>query len=240
MSIARRAARHLPGPIRERLWSATVGRHRDVRWGNMRRTKPFSEVWGSDRGLPVDRRYIEEFLAAHAADIRGQALEIHGPLYTERYGGDRVHRAHVLDIDPDNEQATIVGDLSLEATLPEGRFDSFVNTQTLQFIPDADAAAANCYRCLAPGGVLLLTAPSASRLDVGLDDYWRWTPRGLEEFLARCLPPEAEREVTPYGNVLTTVAFAYGLSAEELTDAEYAVRDPLFPLVVCARVRKPA
>jgi SAM-dependent methyltransferase len=237
-SLVRAAARRLPRPLRDALWRRTTGPSVSVRWGNMRRTRPFSEIWGADRGLPVDRRYIEDFVAAHAADVRGQALEIQSLQYIERYGGDRIEQAHVLDIDASNEQATIVGDLAREETLPEGAFDCFLLTQTLQFLPNPGSAAANAYRCLAPGGVLLLTVPTSSRLEPG-GDYWRWTPLGLEEFLARALPSRAEREVTGHGNVLTMVAFLYGLGSEELSHEEYAFEDPRFPLVACARVRKP-
>src|SRR5690348_8634455 len=36
-----------------------VGR---VNFGDLRRLKPISVVWGFDRGRPVDRYYIEQFL----------------------------------------------------------------------------------------------------------------------------------------------------------------------------------
>ena len=42
-----------------------------VRWGSLRRTGPFSRQWGYDRGTPVDRIYIEQFVRDHGADVRG-------------------------------------------------------------------------------------------------------------------------------------------------------------------------
>src|SRR4051794_24995082 len=107
----RRAGRRLPRPLREALWRRTVGRQDAVEWGSLRRTEPFSRDWGAERGVPVDRVYIERFLARHAADVRGEALEIQGALYTERYGSGRVATADVLDLDSSNPAATIVGDL---------------------------------------------------------------------------------------------------------------------------------
>jgi SAM-dependent methyltransferase len=235
----RRAARRLPRPIRDALWKRTVGRpSRDVRWGNLRRTEPFSRQWGAERGLPVDRVYIERFLEQHAGDIRGDVLEVHGSLYTERFGGDRVTAAHVLDLDASNPAATIVGDLADPAVLPEGRFDCFVLTQTLQFVADAAAAVATAYRSLAPRGVLLLTVPCVSQLEQEWDDFWRWTPRGLDLFLEHTLPAGAGRDIAAYGNVLTSIAFLLGLAAEELSEDEYAVEDDAYPLVVCARVER--
>ena len=41
--------------------------------------------------------------------------------------------------------------------------------------------------------------------------------------------------VTAYGNLLATVAFAYGLAAEELDRQELATVDPRFPLTVGVR-----
>ena len=38
--------------------------------GTLRRVEPLSAQWGFDRGTPIDRHYIELFLAAHASDIR--------------------------------------------------------------------------------------------------------------------------------------------------------------------------
>ncbi len=239
MTQLRRLGRRLPRTLREAVWRRTLARRSRVRWGNLRRREPFSRVWGTDRGMPVDRVYIERFLQEHASDVRGRTLEIGGPLYTSRFGGDRVARAEVLDIDPENELATIRGDLADPATLPEGAIDCFVLTQTLQFIPDAEAALANAYRCLAPAGVLLLTVPSLSQLRAGGEDLWRWAPRGAAELVGRALPDEAESILQARGNLLTCLAFLLGLAADELDSAAYEHDDRQYPLVVCARIRKP-
>jgi hypothetical protein len=47
-------------------------RPRPVRWGSLRRLTPVSRVFGFDRGLPLDRHYIEDFLRTHSADIAGR------------------------------------------------------------------------------------------------------------------------------------------------------------------------
>lgn len=44
-----------------------------ARFGNFR---PLSASYGFDRGTPVDRLYIEEFLKLHSDDVRGRVLEI--------------------------------------------------------------------------------------------------------------------------------------------------------------------
>jgi SAM-dependent methyltransferase len=211
---------------------------RRPRWGDLRRTEPFGRQFGYERGTPIDRVYIEEFLGGHAADVRGEVLEIGEPLYTERFGGQDVTASHVLDLDAANPRATIVGDLAAPDTLPAARFDCAILTQTLQFVTDVDAALANVWRALAPGGVLLVAVPTISKLDTDYErDLWRFTAAGLEELLTRTCRG-GELEVGGYGNVLAAVAFLMGLAAEDLRPAELEVRDPELALVACGRARK--
>ena len=59
-------ARRMLGAARQRLRRADAVRPIDM--GQLRRVTPVSRQWGSDRGLPIDRFYIESFLTEHAAD----------------------------------------------------------------------------------------------------------------------------------------------------------------------------
>src|SRR5512132_1824482 len=52
------------------------------------RALPLSDDWGYSRGQPIDRLYISRFLSGNRDDIRGDVLEVKGPLYTRRYGRD--------------------------------------------------------------------------------------------------------------------------------------------------------
>jgi SAM-dependent methyltransferase len=210
-----------------------------VRWGSLRRTVPLSSDWGYDRGTPIDRIYIEAFLAKYAADIRGACLEVMNADYTERFGGARVSRRDILDIDPANTRATIVADLGEVDSLPAARFDCVIFTQTLHLVPDMRVALSNVWRALAPGGVLLVTVPALGRHDVRKTfhhDRWRVTRTGLE-WIVGSLPGE-RADITTYGNVLSCAAFLYGLAAEELRPEELHLNDPAFPLIVAARVCK--
>jgi SAM-dependent methyltransferase len=183
--------------------------------------------------------YIEQFLAAHAPDVRGACLEVLNADYTHRFGGAVVTSSDVLDIDPANTAATIFADLGEPDSLPAQRFDCVIFTQTLHLIPDMQTAIANVWRTLAPRGVLLLTVPALGRHDVHKGfhhDRWRVTRTGLEWLLARL--PNAHAGVTTYGNVLSCAAFLYGLASEELQPEELQFHDPQFPLIVAARVVK--
>ena len=211
-------------------------------WGNLRSTRPFSDDYGWDRGTPVDRVYIERFLARHAADVRGACLEVRDASYVRTFGGTAVEVAEVLDIDPDNPEAGVIADLGDPGSLPTGRYDCFVMTQTLHLIPRPEVALRNAWEALRPGGVLLLTVPALSRHQPQpgpSQDFWRYTPVGLRALLEGVLS-EADTLVTGYGNLLACVAFLEGLAAHELRPEELGIQDPHFPLIVGARVQKPA
>lgn len=71
---------------------------RSVRWGNLRRLRPFSDRYGYDRGTPIERYYIERFLSEHAQRIRGSVLEAKDARYSRRFGCGT--RLYVVNIDP--------------------------------------------------------------------------------------------------------------------------------------------
>ena len=209
-------------------------------WGELRRTNPISRDWGFDRGAPVDRWYIERFVARHADDVAGVVLEVKEGDLTARVGGGAVDRCDVVDIDPDNPKATIFADLRAAPGIADATYDCIILTQTLHLIDDMPAALRECARLLKPGGVLLATLPCLSRVSVeyGADgDFWRVTPASARKLFGEMFPPDAV-DVRGRGNVLAGVAFSYGLAAHELTDEELAADDPSFPLLVTVRAVK--
>ncbi|HVS85859.1 MAG TPA: polysaccharide deacetylase family protein [Gaiellaceae bacterium] len=47
-----------------------------VAFGDLGGTTPTSRLFGFDRGLPIDRWYVERFLGSNAVDIHGRVLEV--------------------------------------------------------------------------------------------------------------------------------------------------------------------
>jgi peptidoglycan/xylan/chitin deacetylase (PgdA/CDA1 family) len=220
---------------------APYGR-RTLEFEDLRRTSPVSRNWGLDRGMPIDRRYIHAFMGRHAADVRGDVLEMLDAELTTSYGRDRVVASDVLDIDPGNQRATVVADLRVAEQMPENAYDCFILTQTLHLIDDMAGVLANAHRALKPGGVLLLTLPCASMVAVEYGprgDHWRFTEAGARALVEQAFDP-ASIEVRGYGNVLATTAFLYGLGCDDLDPAELEEYDPAYPMLVTVRAQKAA
>ena len=243
------ARRFIPTTVRQRLWKwrhgladcPPVGQ---VQLGMMRRLTPISRVWGFDRGLPVDRYYIEGFLAAHAADIQGRVLEIGDNTYTLKYGGSRVIGSEILHPVEGNPRATIIADLSRGENIPSESFDCIICTQTLMFIFEIHNAIHTLHRVLKPGGVLLMTLAGVShqisRQDMARwGDYWRFTSLSARR-LCECVFPPANVTVQAHGNVLAAIAFLHGLAREELRQEELDTKDPDYEVLITARAVKRA
>jgi SAM-dependent methyltransferase len=224
---------------RLRLQSTPVG---TVDLGSWNRLTPISGVFGRDRGLPIDRYYIEQFLAANASDIQGRVLEIGDAFYTTKFGGDRVTHSDVLHVRAGNPLATIVADLTRADNIPTDTFDCIILTQTLQMIYPLRAALAHVQRILKPGGVLLVTGSGITKIArrEGIDDwgeYWHITGQGAQHLLQEFFPA-ANVHVQIYGNVLTAAANLYGMAAEEFTSDALDYCDADYEVLVTIRAQK--
>jgi SAM-dependent methyltransferase len=62
--------------------------------------------------------------------------------------------------------------------------DVVLTTETLEHIPDPQVYLGQAFRCLKPGGQLILTVPFAARWHFIPHDYWRFTPSGLGQLLS--------------------------------------------------------
>ena len=241
-SFSQRTLARARETIRALLGGASrAARPERVHFGSLRRLEPVSREFGFDRGLPVDRYYIEAFLGRHAADVRGRVLEVGDDAYTRRFGDGRVTRRDVLHVDAGNPQATIVADLATGDAIPGDAFDCVILTQTLHLVYDVRAALATLRRILRPGGTLLATFPGLSQLscDVWRDTwYWGFTTRAARRLFAEAFP-DTEVEIEAHGNVLAATAFLQGIASEELERFELDHRDPAYELLITARVRTP-
>jgi SAM-dependent methyltransferase len=244
-SVVRRAARRLlPAPMR-----ASIYRHYRRHWppvaivriGTPRRLLPISRNFGLERGSPIDRYYIEDFLRRHsgATDyapgaIHGHVLEVGEDTYTRHFGLS-VDRVDILDASPENPRGTIIADLADGTNLPSDAYDCVICIQTLLVIYDVTAAIRTLHRILKPGGTVLVTVPGISQIcrpDIdSWGDYWRFTTLSARRLFEEVFEP-ANVTVDSYGNVLTASAFLYGLSTEDLSRRELDLHDPDFQVTI--------
>jgi SAM-dependent methyltransferase len=225
---------------RRRPWRRRSSPPGTVNLGDLRRLEPFSLDFGFDRGRPIDRGYIEEFLARHRRDVRGRVLEVGDDGYTRQFGGPAVVTHDVLHVDDGNARATLVGDLADGRDFPSNAFDCIILTQTLHLVFDLRAAVATLHRMLKAGGVLLVTVPGVSSIDRGewgATWYWSLTPAALQRLLEERFGREGVA-VSCQGNVLAATAFLYGLVDSELEREELESPDPHYPVIVAARAVK--
>ena len=219
-------------PTSLRSWvrrvSANLGLRADPRVLALRYAlgaSPVSREWGFDRGTPIDRYYIEQFLERNSADVRGRVLEVGDDAYTKRFGDGRVARSDVLHVEEGVSGTTIVGDLTRADHVPSGVFDCIILTQTLHLIYDVRAAIRTLHRTLRPDGVLLLTAPGITRLSHReWPGSWHWSLTTnsaarlfVEAFGAKHVTVES------HGNVMAASAFLYGLACEDVRRADLRV-----------------
>jgi hypothetical protein len=200
-----------------------------VEMGHWRRLSAISRDFGSDRGRPIDRYYIENFLQDHAGDVKGRVLELGDPSYTQRFGGSRVTQSDVLHAAAGNPVATVVGDLVTGAGVPREAYDCMIVTQGYHVIYDIHSAVRTTWEALKPGGVLLATIPCVSQIsrpDMNQwGDYWRMTDAAARRLFGDVFGA-GNVTVTAHGNVLVGCAFLQGLAWQELTQAELDHRDP--------------
>jgi SAM-dependent methyltransferase len=236
----------LPAPMLQWVRTQFLGRRYIppiclVNFGDLRQLIPISNIFGYDRGLPIDRYYIENFLTRQSPDVRGRVLEIGDATYTRRFGGDRVTKSDVLHVVAGNPEATIIGDLTNSDLIPSDSFDCLVLTQTLHLIYNIREAVQAIYRILKPGGIALVTVPGLSQIDIDeWKDYWCWsfTCLSVRKLFAEFFPDE-NVTIDYYGNVLTATAFLQGLATQELTTAELDYRDASYQMLITIRVVKP-
>jgi glycosyltransferase involved in cell wall biosynthesis len=219
-----------------RVWPPPVGA---FDFGDLSSTNPVSLNFGWDRGKPIDRYYIEKFLASNAVDITGRVLEVGDDTYSRLYGTG-ISTQDILHVDPHYAMATLHGDLGQEGVLPEGVFDCIVLTQTLQLIFELKQAVSLLNAALKPGGILLLTVPGISPIDRGEwgeSWFWSFTPASIQRLFQRSFPADA-LDLKAYGNVFAATAFLQGAALEEVDGAKLDDHDPAYPVIITLRARK--
>jgi SAM-dependent methyltransferase len=210
-----------------------------LEWHDLKNVEPVSRLFGLDRGTPIDRYYINNFLAEKREYITGKVLEVADNFYSEKYGTN-VTSYEVLNV-VDRSNATIVGDLTKIETLPLNTIDCFICTQVLNFIFDFQKAVEGAYHMLKPGGVMLATVggiSQISRYDANRwGHYWGFYPQGIAKAFEKVFGLK-NVDVHSLGNSLSAISFIEGIAAEELEKSELDFNDQDYPVTITIFARK--
>lgn len=199
--------------------------------------RPISRQFGFDRGQPIDRYFIDQFLDENRERISGNVLEIGENRYTKVFGTDVV-KLDLLDIGQ-YPGVTIVANLESGEGIPDGQYDCFVLTQVIHLLYDVKQSLKHAVQVLKPGGSLLVTVPGVSQScrtnEYG--DYWRFTSMSLERLLTEIDGVDTVT-VNSYGNLATAQAFLDGRAVHELPKKLLAYTDPQYEVLLAAIVTK--
>ncbi len=209
-------------------------------WYNLRNLEPISKVFGFDRGTPIDRVYIEDFLSKNMRFIQGVVCEIAEDTYSRKFGTN-VEKFEILHYTKNNPKATIIGDLTNLNSLPQEAIDCFILTQTLNFIYDFKSAIKGVHFTLKPGGIVLATVAGLSQISrydyERWGDFWRFTDLSIKKAFEEVFGV-GNVEVETYGNVLTATAFLQGIAAEELSKEELFYKDKDYQVLIAIKAVK--
>jgi len=144
---------------------------------------------------PADRRKnfspacfaeCEVTLPALRRHLRGACLDVGaGDAPYRPLVSDCVTSYDTFDVEPRDVELTYRGDAQSMTDVPSKRYDSVMSLEVLEHVPRPDLAAAELFRVLKPGGVLVCSVPHLSRLHEEPNDYHRFTAYGLRHLLER-------------------------------------------------------
>lgn len=196
-------------------------------------TKVTPVAFSYERGKPIDRYYIENFLDTNKQYIKGHILEMEDNEYTYVFGSS-ILSSDILDISKTNKKATIVHDLQDSNGFPSEKFDCYICTQTLQYLYDIKTGFSSAKKMLKKGGVFLVTVPGISQLSYKPGEYyeyWHFTEKTLSN-----LAKDAgfrKIKVHTYGNALAASAFIQGVAVDDLKDKKILdYNDNFYPVTV--------
>lgn len=202
---------------------------------------PISKQFATERGTPIDRYYIADFMKKHQHLIKGDVLEIEDSAYTQEFGGVSVKNAIVMDVSSDAENVTFNANLETGEGIRSDIADCFILTQTLMYIFDLNTAAKNIGKLLKSGGVALITCSGLSQNSRRCMDNYGCYFNFNKDVFEKMFENEASLSVIEagsYGNVKTVSAHISGLCCEDLTEEDFIPNDIYYPLIVYAVVKK--
>ncbi|MBX9927327.1 MAG: methyltransferase domain-containing protein, partial [Gemmatimonadaceae bacterium] len=186
------------------------------------------------------------YLHQHRDAFFGRALEIGNTDIVSEIGGAQLAAAEVLDVTP-GANVQYVADLERGWTLPEGRFDVFLNQYTIHLLADDRAALWHSIRVLREGGTLFVNFPCTASVPPDgfayLDEpthVLRWyTLPGVRALLRSIGIDDAHAVIEPLGGAGAIAAYVLNVPVEAIGREVVERVDPRAPLEIGVRITKP-
>lgn len=206
-----------------------------IDFGDFRGQLPFCPQFGSLRGTPIDRYYLDKFIAEIREEVVGNTLEIGGKKDNRLlYGVNKA--APYLTMDLAGKGLDIIGDAHDISAVEKGSLDSVIIFNVLEHCQRPWVVVDNIYEWLKDNGQVFCMVPNAQRVHNFPKDYWRIFPDAIDSLFARF----PHRKLYIYGNPLTTIASYMGVAAEELKAEELDAAQENYPVASCIHARKAA
>ena len=203
--------------------------------------KPYSRKFGADRGLPIDRFFIQEFLKSNANFITGRVAEIGDDFYTIHYGKN-IDCSIVLAGSGIKADSSYACDLTNpESYSFHNSFNCIICTNVLKFILYHDSAIKGLARLTDKNnGICLVTVAglcNISRYDhERWGDYWRFTDLSIKLLFEKYFETV---EIGTYGNAPVAASFILGLSYEDLSKELFNKNDPDYQVIITVIASNP-
>ncbi len=178
--------------------------------------------FGSNRGTPLDRQLINEFLkwSTESIPVPRRTLEFGDTVFTQELF--RNSENWIFKFTPNQSvrvecNFALSGDLlcGVEKDVPV--FDVIVSTQLLAFTEDPFSAARTLVSLLGVDGKIVGTEPQFSPIsrydDSQWGDFFRFTQKGIDSIFTRT--GSVKIETFPIGNWATTLAIFQGFCLED-------------------------
>lgn len=138
--------------------------------------------WERSAAGVVLLRYLKNLMPNHA---RGRLLDAGAGLLSFRHVAQMYCTEYrSLDFRATHPDLDVVGDIQ-RMPLPDAQFDTVLNLQVLEHVPDPLAALQEMHRVLVPGGKLIISVPHLDYLHNEPYDFFRYTKHGLRTLLER-------------------------------------------------------
>ena len=210
---------------------------------------------GFDRGTPIDRKLISDFLKKEVSLLESRftnsaecnVLEVGEIKYAKEFFPKANLSALLPPVELFQQERffanTIFVDLDIQHAEFEFKYDVIIATHVLNFLQNPVAAVQNIQKLLEFGGCALVTVASTHPIsnydESRWGDYLRYMPQGFLKLIGEVVDCEIQ-SFSVLGNTGLVIARHMGLSAEEMKQELFENHDYHDPLVLGAvLVRKP-